>query len=67
MHMNLHSFMCNHNRRSQNMHAGAVGGDLKIKAGIDIKADDEITMCHEGNMHGNDRFYSLRALNQGFE
>ena len=51
--------MCNHNRHSTNVPTGAVGGDLKIKAGsdcADINPGDEIAICYEGNVGGNDRF-----------
>lgn len=48
--------MCNHNRNSANVPTGTVGGDLKIIAGTDINPGDEITICYEGNVGGNDRF-----------
>jgi len=50
--------MCNHDRNSPHILSGraTTGGTLKIVAGCNIAAGDEITICYGGGVEGNDRF-----------
>lgn len=50
--------MCNHDRNSPHILSGraTAGGMLKIIAGCNIAAGDEITICYGGGVEGNDRF-----------
>ena len=50
--------MCNHDRDSPHMLTGRAmeGGSLKVVAGADIKAGDQINIGYGGSVEGNDRF-----------
>ena len=50
--------MCNHDRDSPHMLTGRAmeGGSLKVVAGADIKAGDQVNIGYGGSVEGNDRF-----------
>jgi hypothetical protein len=50
--------MCNHDRLSPHILTGRAvpGGELKVVAGANVKAGDQINICYGGGMAGNDRF-----------
>jgi len=50
--------MCNHDRNSLHILTGraAPGGMLKVIAGCNIDAGEEIRFCYGGGIEGNDRF-----------
>jgi len=50
--------MCNHDRSSPHILSGRAvpGGTLKIIAGCNIEAGEQINICYGGGVAGNDRF-----------
>lgn len=50
--------MCNHDRSSPHVLSGraATNGQLKIIAGRDVAAGDQVNICYGGGVAGNDRF-----------
>jgi hypothetical protein len=50
--------MCNHDRQSPHVLTGRAvpGGELKVVAGANVKAGEQINICYGGGMAGNDRF-----------
>ena len=52
--------MCNHDRASPHVLTGRAipGGELKVVAGENVAAGDQINICYGGGVAGNDRFYT---------
>lgn len=50
--------MCNHDRSSPHILSGRAvpGGLLKVVAGTNLEAGDQVTICYGGGVAGNDRF-----------
>eukprot|EP00542_Grammatophora_oceanica_P014583 CAMPEP_0194052200 /NCGR_PEP_ID=MMETSP0009_2-20130614/44457_1 /TAXON_ID=210454 /ORGANISM="Grammatophora oceanica, Strain CCMP 410" /LENGTH=418 /DNA_ID=CAMNT_0038699675 /DNA_START=62 /DNA_END=1318 /DNA_ORIENTATION=+ len=52
--------MCNHDRSSPHIltgrAVGGVGAELKVVAGSNVRAGDQINICYGGGVAGNDRF-----------
>lgn len=50
--------MCNHDRNSPHILSGRAvpGGILRVVAGADIKAGEQVNICYGGGVAGNDRF-----------
>lgn len=50
--------MCNHDRSSSHILSGRAtpGGTLKIIAGCNVEAGEQINICYGGGVAGNDRF-----------
>lgn len=50
--------MCNHDRSSPHVLTGRAmsGGELKVVAGENVAAGDQINICYGGGVAGNDRF-----------
>ena len=50
--------MCNHDRNSPHILTGRAvpGGSLKVVAGKNVKAGEQVNICYGGGVAGNDRF-----------
>ena len=50
--------MCNHDRKSPHVLTGRAmpGGRLKVVAGVNVRAGDQINICYGAGVAGNDRF-----------
>jgi len=65
--------MCNHDRTSPHVLTGRAvpGGELKVVAGANIKAGEQVNICYGGGVAGNDRFIQdygfLDASKQAYE
>ena len=50
--------MCNHDRSSKHVLTGRAvrGGSLRVVAGANVKAGEQVNICYGGGVAGNDRF-----------